>query len=151
MSTRHNIKAGLMTSLASITTGNGYDITVKEITDKSESLTDLKHYSTPLITVLFLGDETQLVNDGNNYLYSWDITLAGVVNGRNESDLHENISKLISSLKKYIHDTTPTGVHTNLTGIQFLTSRLSFLNTTNQVAGSDVDVRLIYYVSGGDF
>ena len=147
MSLRNDIVKGIHNSVKTIKLSEGYDTAFKEVSDLVVNLADLPKRKTPLLEVVDAGNEEVLVETDTKQLYGWNLVLRASTKVK-DGYVTEEINKLLSSVKQWCYSVTPSDIHDNVTGVQFLEVSASGLIENTTYAAVETQVRIIYYTNG---
>lgn len=149
MSLRNTIKEAIISDLKQdIKLSSGYDIAFNDVRGLVPNLMDLSKYKNPLLEVIDTGNETTVAQTSTKYLYTWDIILRGTTKINPRVDMSEDINKIVSSIKQWIHTKVPSTIHANVVDIQFVSISASGLIEGTNYAAVEMSTRFIYFING---
>ena len=107
MSTKRElILANLKTALEGITTGNGYSVTVQEVSRTMKHWEKVSEF--PVLYVV-AGDERIAHHPGLQERAVWEVGIVGYV--KSEDEKSEEVEKLVGDIKKIVMVDTTRGGH----------------------------------------
>jgi len=147
MSLRNDITDGLHAATKLIKTQSGYDIHFEETSGLIVNLADLTRHRTPLLEIIDGGNEEKLVETSTGQLYRWDLILRGSSRVR-ENDIHEELNKILSTLKQWAFTVTPSTIHANVLNVKFQNVSAAGLVENTEYAAMEVGIRILYHTVG---
>ena len=148
-SIRNTILDNLKTAIEAMEDSGTYEINIHRVSMFDENVLKQEPHDLPLIMLIDTGEEQLQVYDGTNYRYSWKVILRGVVSTDTASGLHEELNKMISSVKEFI-DSGPS-LGSNVLKFRYLETQGNRLSEDGKIADTIIPCEIIYWCVAGAF
>lgn len=149
-SVRDTIFDNLKSALEAIQGDTDYEIDIAYVTVFDENvLRDLSAHRFPMVMIIDTGTEELIKEDSTHYRYRWEVILRGVVTADTMLDVHDNLNKMITTLKKFI-DAGPS-LGSNSLATQYRGIEGNRFDPDKKIADTLIRMDIIYQCTAGTF
>jgi len=149
MSVRNDILTNLETALKAIEDDSSYELNIHDVSLYDENILVQQAHKVPLVMIVDTGKERLLVRDDTHYRYEWEIVLRGFVKADTESEVHEKLNKMISTLKQFVDSDSSLG--SNVLDFQFIEMQTNRFDPDRMMADTIIVCHIIYWCIDGTF
>lgn len=150
MSVRATILDNLESELTTMVDSEDFDSLVAKVSRFEFNFLSSEHHKTPMITILDSGDEAIQVEDETHIRYKWNIFISGFVKSSTPQLVQTEYNQLIASIKTIVDAGMDLGE--NVFRIKVIGPSTTWYDeTNNRLAGSHLDVEIIYWAERGTF